>query len=374
MPKVDRLLAQLRGEILPEEAPPPEMPAEGGSATVPSGEFEALKSKLAELEERLGQMSAAPPPMDMPAEPPLEEVPPAAPPEPPPTPPSAPTELTLFMQTRMELLERKLDLAQQEALRAGLMLREREEAQRRAQSEVEDLFHSMREAQRAASYDKSLREHLTAAEARAKELEARLTMAELKMVPAEEVLRCVETEEGRAELVRRLGEQVARAASAGPAPTPDAPTSLTLPPAGGPVPFETLAVVLGRVTDLEKRLADSERERVRQAQERKAWEAQVAASLSSAAGRFERAGGPGMLVEAALEGVVESVRRRDALQLELSTAVSALQDEPPGSEKGAELRGKLALAHKEMAALQADIDKQLALVRAWVQREAGGGT
>ncbi|TPW19199.1 MAG: hypothetical protein FD126_2928, partial [Elusimicrobia bacterium] len=46
----------------------------------------------------------------------------------------------------------------------------------------------------------------------------------------------------------------------------------------------------------------------------------------------------------------------------------------PGSEKGAELRGKLALAHKEMAALQADIDKQLALVRAWVQREAGGGS
>ncbi|TPW21737.1 MAG: hypothetical protein FD126_381, partial [Elusimicrobia bacterium] len=197
MPKVDRLLAQLRGETLPEEAPPPDMPAEGGSAPVASGEFEALKSKLAELEQKMGQMGA-PPPMDMPMEPPLEEVPPAAAFEPPPTPPTAPSELTLFMQTRMELLERKLDLAQQEALRAGLMLREREEAQRRAASEVEDLFHSMREAQRAASYDKTLREHLTAAEARAKELEARLSMAELKMVPAEDVLRFVETEEGRA--------------------------------------------------------------------------------------------------------------------------------------------------------------------------------
>ena len=47
---------------------------------------------------------------------------------------------------------------------------------------------------------------------------------------------------------------------------------------------------------------------------------------------------------------------------------------PPGSEKGVELRGRLALAHKEMTALQADIEKQLALVRAWVERESGGGS
>lgn len=344
----------------------------GGAGSVPSAEFEALKAKIAELEEKMGQMSA-PPPMEMPAEPPPEEVPPSLPPEPPPTPPSAPTELTLFMQTRMELLERKLDLAQQDALRSGLLLREREEAQRKAQGEVEDLFRSMREAQRAASYDKTVREHATAAEARAKELEARLAMAELRMVPAEDVLRFVETEEGRAELVKRIGEQMSRAADAGPGPAPAAPNAASLPPAGGPVPFETLAVVLGRVSDLEKRLADSERERVRQAEERKRWEGQIAASMSTAASRFARAGGPDLLVEAALEAVVESVRRRDALQMELSAAVSALQDEPPGSEKGAELRGKLALAHKAMAELQTDIDKQLALVRAWVQRETGGG-
>lgn len=372
MAKVDKLLATLRGEAPPEEAPAPEAAPEGGAA-VPSAEFEALKAKIAELEEKMGQM-AAPPPMDMPAEPAPEEVPPSLPPEPPPTPPSAPTELTLFMQTRMELLERKLDLAQQEALRSGLLLREREEAQRKAQGEVEDLFRSMREAQRAASYDKTVREHAAAAEARAKELEARLAMAELRMVPAEDVLRFVETEEGRAELVKRLGEQVSRAAAAGPGPSPAAPTPSTLPPAGGPVPFETLAAVLGRVSDLEKRLADSERERVRQAEDRKRWEGQVAASLSTAASRFARAGGPDLLVEAALEAVVESVRRRDALQSELSAAVSALQDEPPGSQKGAELRGRLALAHKEMAELQADIDKQLALVRAWVARESGGGS
>jgi hypothetical protein len=135
-----------------------------------------------------------------------------------------------------------------------------------------------------------------------------------------------------------------------------------------------LATVLGRVSDLEKRLAESERERVRQAEDRKRWEGQIAASMSTAASRFARGGGPELLVEAALEAVVESVRRRDALQVELSAAVSALQDEPPGSDRGAELRGKLALAHKEMASLQADIDKQLALVRAWVQRETGGGS
>lgn len=374
MAKVDRLLATLRGEAPPEEAPAPEAaPEAGGSASVPSGEFEALKAKIAELEEKMGQM-AAPPPMEMPAEAPPEEVPPSAPPEPPPTPPAAPTELALFMQTRMELLERKLDLAQQEALRSGLLLREREEAQRKAQGEVEDLFRSMREAQRAASYDKAVREHAAAAEARAKELEARLAMAELRMVPAEDVLRFVETEAGRAELVKRLGEQVARAAAAGPGPAPEAPTAASLPAAGGPVPFETLAAVLGRVSDLERRLADSERARLAQAEQRKAWEGQIAASLSTAASRFARAGGPDLLVEAALEAVVESVRKRDALQQELSAAVSALQDEPPGSERGVELRGRLALAHKEMAELQADIDKQLALVRAWVSRETGGGS
>lgn len=370
MAKVDKLLATLRGETPPEEAPPEAAP-EGGAAAVPSAEFEALKSKIAELEEKLAQM-AAPPPMEMPAEAPPEEVPPALPPEPPPVPPAAPTELTLFLQTRMELLERKLDLAQQEALRAGLLLREREEAQRKAQGEVEDLFRSMREAQRAASYDKAVREHAAAAEARAKELEARLAMAELRMVPAEEVLRFLETEEGRAELARRIGEQAARAAEA--PPPPAAPQGATLPPAGGPVPFETLAAVLGRVSDLERRLEESERERVRQADERRRWEESVAASLSNAAGRFARAGGPQLLVEAALEAVVDSVRKRDELQRELSAAVSALQDEPPGSERGAELRGTLALKHKAMAELQADIDKQLALVRAWVARETQGGS
>lgn len=370
MAKVDRLLATLRGETPPEEAPPEAAP-EGGAAAVPSAEFEALKGKIAELEEKLAQL-AAPPPMEMPPEAPPEEVPPALPPEPPPPPPAAPTELTLFLQTRMELLERKLDLAQQEALRAGLLLREREEAQRKAQGEVEDLFRTMREAQRAASYDKTVRDHAAAAEARAKELEARLAMAELRMVPAEEVLRFVETEEGRAELVRRLGEQVSRAAQAAPAPA--APEPATLPPAGGPVPFETLAAVLGRVSDLERRLQESERERVRQAEERRRWEEGIASSLSTAAGRFERSGGANLLVEAALEAVVESVRARDDLQRELSAAVAALQDEPPGSERGGDLRGKLALAHKRMAELQADIDKQLALVQAWVRRESGGGT
>ena len=89
------------------------------------------------------------------------------PPEPPPPePPQAPTELTLFLQTKMELLEKKLELAQQESLRSNLLLREREQAQRKAQTEVEDLFRSIREQQRAANYDKVLGRQLSSSQLR----------------------------------------------------------------------------------------------------------------------------------------------------------------------------------------------------------------
>ena len=56
----------------------------------------------------------------------------------------------------------------------------------------------------------------------------------------------------------------------------------------------------------------------------------------------------------------------------MGRTVEALRDEPQGSEAAAGMRGKLALAHKRMAELQADLDRQLALVQAWVKRQTEG--
>lgn len=374
MPKVDKLLATLRGEAAPEPEPEPDAPAP--AASVPAPEFEALKGKLAELEEKLGALAAGPPPMDAPPAEAPEEVPPLAPPEPAPEPPKPPTELTLFLHTRVELLEKRLELASQEALRSSLLLREREEAQRKAQAEVEDLFRNIREQQRAANFDKTLRERWSSAAARVKELEGRLALAQLRMVPAEEVLRFVETEEGRAELKRRLEAQVAGATEPPAPPRTEtvAPSPQQAPPAAGDSrELDSLAVVLGRVADLERRLEEAHRDRDKERFERKRWEEGILEALSSSRGRWEKSGGPELLVEAALEGVVESVRERDTLQLEMGRLVELIKEEPPGSEKLPELRGKLALAHKRMDALAAELSKQTALVQAWVKRNTEGG-
>ncbi|MBI3297574.1 MAG: hypothetical protein HYZ75_05390 [Elusimicrobia bacterium] len=363
MAKVDRLLATLRGETPPEEAPP--MSAAPGEAAVPSAEFEALKAKLASIEERLAQ--GAPPAME--EAPPTEEVPPALPALPAPEAPQAPTELALFLHTRVELLEKKLDMAQQEALRSGMLLREREDAQRRAQGEVEELFRSIRESQRAAAYDKTLRESASSSAQRVKELEARLALAELRMVPAEDVLRAVHSEEARAELTRRLEAQLGAAAAP---PEPPAAGERPLPPVSGPgLPADQLAVVLGRVGDLEARLEESQKAREKERAEAVRRETELVREMSFSASRFERSGGAQLLVEAALEAVIECVRQRDTLQLEMSRLVSALKDEPQGSEAAVEMRGRLAAAHKRMSELQAELDKQLALVQAWVKRQMG---
>ncbi|MDE2290466.1 MAG: hypothetical protein KGL53_00170, partial [Elusimicrobia bacterium] len=71
MAKVDRLLATLRGEAPPEEP----APGEASAPAVSNEELDALKSKLAELEDKLGAL-AAPPPLEPPPELSPEEVPP----------------------------------------------------------------------------------------------------------------------------------------------------------------------------------------------------------------------------------------------------------------------------------------------------------
>ncbi|HBL18053.1 MAG: hypothetical protein A2X36_08930 [Elusimicrobia bacterium GWA2_69_24] len=357
----------MRGEAPPEEAPPSEAAL---SAAASEEALSPLRQRLEELERRLGEM-AAPPPMEMA---PNDGAPPAPPP---PEPPQAPTELAIFLQTRIDLMEKRLESAQQEALRANLLLKEREEAQRKAQSEVEDLFRNIREQQRASSYDGLLRQQLSASQARLRELESRLSLAELRMVPAEEILRCLETDEGRAELQRRIQEQTARleASPAEPAPAdPSGPVPPAPPPEGaGPASLPELSIVLGRVADLERRLEEAHRERDREREARRHWEETLLATLQQTRRQWQKAGGPELLVEAALETMVDSIKQRDALAEELGRAAASVRDEPPDSRTAPLLRARAAECRQRMEALQEKIDKQMAVVQAWVERNKGKG-
>jgi hypothetical protein len=369
--KVENLLAVLRGEVPLEEGPQAaeaSAPAVQGPA-VSEGEFAQLKDKIAELEQKLESMAAAPPPMNFEGAPPLEEQP---------VPPQAPTELAIFLQTKVQLMEKRLELAQQEALRANVLLHEREEAQRKAQKEVEDLFRSIRESQRAATWDQALRGQYAQTQRQVQDLQLRLQTAQLKMLPAEEVLRFMQTEEGRAELEKRIKTRLD-------APVPPAPPQLTFEQRDAPAPagparlepppgLETLAVLTARIADLEHQLERSEAARRKEAEERRRWEENILLALKQTRAQWQGSGGPELLVEASLESMIDCLKERDAVQDAMAKAVDALRDEAPDSPQGPLLRARLAECRQRMEQLQEKLDKQLALVQAWVERNKGPAT
>ena len=130
-------------------------------------------------------------------------------------------------------------------------------------------------------------------------------------------------------------------------------------------------MLLGRIADLEHRLEESEKARESEAESRRRWETDMLESLKVTRRQWQKAGGPELLVESALETLVDSMKERDALQLKMSKLVAALQDEPPDSDRTPGYRARLAMNQKKMADLQDKIDKQLALVQAWVERSKG---
>jgi hypothetical protein len=360
--KTESLLAALRGQPPPEAPPPADAPAGGGS--VSEEQLAPLRSKIDELERKLAEMAAPPAPIEG------EELPPE--------PPKPPTELTLFLHTRVELLERRLELAQQEALRANLVLREREEAQRKAQGEVEELFKSIREAERAAHFDRRLREQHSATQARVEDMGARLAMAELRMIPADEVLSWIE-KEGSLEAVReRLQERLSKmppaAGPGGETPPPQPPSPALV---GKPTDYSQvgpIAAAMGRVVDLERRLEDTEKARRKEYEERLRWESNVLQAVRQSGERWEKAGGTGILVEATLQSMVESLSKRDAYAEELAKIVQQLQTEPPGSSAEPALRARMRELKKSIEALQPELDKAMAVVNAWVERSKGKDT
>lgn len=311
-----------------------------------------LLSRIEILERRLQEMAKS---LEAPEE--------AGPPEP-------PTELMIYLQTRMELLERKLQAAQEEALRANLLLREREEAQRKAQKEVEDLFRSMREQSRATQWDSALRGEFAAAQKRIHELETRLQQMQLQAMPAQEILSFLNKEGGQAELEARLRQQLEKMQAAGmgeQASTPPAPPSVGQPQSQAP-DSSGLAVVFGRVADLERQLEQAQKDRDEEKARRIIWEKDILTAITQSPAKWQRSGGAQLVVEAALESLVQTLKERDRLAEEMAAGVEQLKSEPPDSPEIAALGGRLAIAQDKMQKLQENLDKQMSIVQAWLQQ------
>lgn len=190
-------------------------------------------------------------------------------------------------------MEEKLKLAEQEALRATLMLREREDAQRKAQTEVEALFRNLRGQAR---------------EARAQE-----------------------------------------------------------PP--GPAPEPALAALMGRIGEIERRIEEAEADRDRQCRERRDFERNILEAMRQIRRQWHKSGGPELLVEAALEDMVEALRQRDAAHREMAAALAALKDEPPHSSERVALHAHLEACRDRAEEIQKKLNGQMAIVQAWTKSE-----
>jgi hypothetical protein len=85
--------------------------------------------------------------------------------------------------------------------------------------------------------------------------------------------------------------------------------------------------------------------------------------------QFERSRDSSLVVEAALEGAVQTIRERDALAAEMGALLKRVQDEPVGSSALPELRARLAEAQSRMQELQKGLAKHAALVQVWLRQK-----
>lgn len=321
-----------------------------GGAPAPEETVRPLQRRIDELEKKLAELLKA-----------------TAPPEEG-EPPRPPTDLMMYIHARTELLERKLQEAQGEAQRANLLLNERERAQREAQREVEQMFRSMQEQTRAVRYDAALREQVGAAQARISELEAKLREAALRALPIEAVAQALRDTESmellRAEIterVRKIREsQTLSAPEGGAAPGPATQAHDIASDTG------TVVMLTAKLAELEQALEEARRERDEERKRRAEWERDIVANFSQANERWRKGGGAEVAVEAALETMALALRERDAAQNELEDALDRAQAQPPGAEPDPVLRSRITAAQKRLEELQGTLEKQLALVQAWI--------
>lgn len=275
-------------------------------------------------------------------------------------PPKAPTDLMLFLQTRMELLEQKLQMAQEEAMRSNILLREREEAQKQAQKEVEEMFHSIREQSRSAAWDGKLREQFSASQARIQELESQLQQLQRSHIPPTELSRLLNEEDGRARLEQMIADKATKAAEqADSAPSTTVPDSPALD-------SRTSAAMLGKIADLERRLHKTEEERDKEKARRIVWEKDILQTVSKEPEKWRQSGGAQLIVEATLEALVNTVKERDAAAADVDAKFRALD----ASQQPERDRAELERARRKLTELQEALGKQLSIVQAWLKGDS----
>ena len=368
--KATAFLARLRGEVSVPEASGKQGPQETEIA------------RLTEMERRLEALAQR---LESPPAPPHTQAQ-----------PHPPTEIMLYLQTRTELLEQKLRTTQEDALRSGILLREREEAQRQARTEMDELFRSIRERNRAEIWDAQLRQEFLVAQDKIDELQTQLRTMERISIPAREVLRLWETEEGRSELERRLRASVeaagAPSSSAAPAPpvampamterpTPEVLAEGLVPPQPTPPKADAalsaegavespraLAILMGRLADLERRLHETEAERDTEKARRLTWEKNMLTGLLREPDRWHGRPGAEVVVEAAMESLMSALKERDTLAGEISGLVGRIQQEPLDSPELRRLRGSLNEAERKMDEIQTALQRHMSVVQAWLKQ------
>ncbi len=202
-------------------------------------------------------------------------------------PPRPPTELMMYIHARTELLERKLQEAQSEALRANILLHEREQAQREAQKEVEQLFRSMREQTSAVRYDAGLRDQIGAAHKRMEELEHKLREQELRAMPIEAVAKALRDTDQMELLRQEVADRVRRIQESSAEGAPPLPP---LPPLAGPATQAhdlasdtgTVLMLTTKIAELERSLDEARQERDQEKGRRTEWERDIVANFSQA--------------------------------------------------------------------------------------------
>lgn len=107
------------------------------------------------------------------------------------------SELTRFLESKVRELEKKLQETQEKALSSSILFREREEAQKKAQKEMEDFLKTVREGQRQAELDRHIQEQLKTSQSRIQDLEEKLLEQSRHAVAEETFLKVSEGLERR---------------------------------------------------------------------------------------------------------------------------------------------------------------------------------
>ncbi|MBI3548751.1 MAG: hypothetical protein HY078_06925 [Elusimicrobia bacterium] len=301
--------------------------------------LESLQGRLDRVDERLKEASKPRPPA--PPAPPLLAPPPLfhhapVPSEPPPSD---------FWENKVAKLEAQLREAREEGLRAKIVLEEREEAQRAAQTEVERMFRTMREKSRQSQWDSALREQVAGSRETIGRLEARI--------------RDLQASGQAAPFSGTAGGEPALPPSPPAAAPPESAESALVP--------RYIELIMGRIADLERRIEETAGEREDDKKRRESLAREIQSAVKTAEGRWRSPGGAKIVVEGAMESLAQTLKERDALSAEMTALLARMQEEPEASPALTDQRLELERANGRMKELQESLDRNMALVQAWLK-------